>query len=188
MDSVGRELKTLRTRVRDDPLDITDDALFDYNLVFMHGRSLFRLTDAERQRLRQYVERGGVIFADSICANRAFSDSFRREMAAIFPNHKLDRIPAGDPMLSTVYGGFDLRSVSRRDPEAGPRGGPLQATVRKVPPELEGVKFGDRWGVIFSPDDLSCALEKQNSLECRGYTRDDAARIGLNVVLYSLQQ
>jgi hypothetical protein len=31
-------------------------------------------------------------------------------------------------------------------------------------------------------------LEKHNSLECRGYTREDAARIGLNVVLYSLQQ
>ena len=42
--------------------------------------------------------------------------------------------------------------------------------------------------MIFSPYDLSCALEKHDSLECRGYTREDAARIGLNVVLYSLQQ
>jgi len=34
---------------------------------------------------------------------------------------------------------------------------------------------------------LSCALEKHDSLECRGYTREDAARIGLNVLLYALQ-
>ena len=40
--------------------------------------------------------------------------------------------------------------------------------------------------MIFSQFDLSCALEKHDSLECRGYKREDAARIGLNVLLYSL--
>jgi hypothetical protein len=53
---------------------------------------------------------------------------------------------------------------------------------------LEAIKLDDRYAVVFSPYDLSCALEKQNSLECRGYSRDDAARIGMNVILYSLQQ
>ncbi len=187
MDAAGRELK-VRTRVREELLDIADESLFDYHLVFMHGRTAFRLTDVERQRLRQYIERGGMLMADSICASRAFSESFRREMAAIFPNRKLEPIPAGDPLLSTAYGGFDLRTVSRRDPEVAARGGRLEAAVHKVPPDLEGVKLGDRWGVIFSQYDLSCALEKRDSLECRGYTREDAARIGLNVVLYSLQQ
>ena len=43
-------------------------------------------------------------------------------------------------------------------------------------------------GCGFSPYDLSCALEKENSPDCPGYTREDAARIGLNVVLYSLQE
>jgi len=42
--------------------------------------------------------------------------------------------------------------------------------------------------VVFSRYDLSCALERHDSLDCRGYTREDAARIGLNVVLYSVQQ
>ncbi len=187
MDSAGRELR-IRANVRKEPLDIADEALFDYHLVFMHGRTAFRLTDVERQRLKQYIERGGMLLADSICASRAFSDSFRREMAAVFPDRKLERIPVSDPLFSTTYGGFDLRTVSRRDPQNAAPGHPLEATVRKAPPDLEGIRFGDRWGVIFSPYDLSCALEKRDSLECRGYTREDAARIGLNVVLYSLQQ
>jgi hypothetical protein len=188
MDTADRELK-LRTHVRDKLLDITDDALFDYHLVFMHGRTAFRLTDAERMQLRRYVERGGMIFADAICASQAFNESFRREMAEIFPKNKLEPIPAGDPLWSTTYGGFDLHIVKRRDPDAASgRGRPLSASVRQVPPELDGVKFGDRWGVVFSQYDLSCALENHDSLECRGYTRDDAARIGLNVVLYALQQ
>jgi prenyltransferase beta subunit len=188
MDAAGRELK-LRTRVRDELLDISDPRLFDYHLVFMHGRTSFHLTDIERQQLRQYIERGGMLLADSICASRAFTESFRREMAAIFSKHKLERIPTDDPLLSTTYGGSDLRLVSRRDPEATPRGGgPMEAAVRRVPPDLEGIKLADHWGVVFSPFDLSCALERRDSLACRGYTREDAARIGLNVVLYSLQQ
>jgi hypothetical protein len=187
MDAAGRELK-IRTHVRPELLDITDGALFDYHLVFMHGRTAFRLTDGERRQLKLYLERGGILLADSICASRAFSESFRREMAAILPDRKLERIPAGDPLLSTAYGGFDLRTVARRDPETAAPGKPLAAAVRQVPPDLEGIKLGDRWGVVFSQYDLSCALEQQNSLECRGYTREDAARIGLNVVLYSLQQ
>ncbi len=187
MDSAGRQLK-VRAHVREKPLDITDPSLFDYHLVFMHGRTAFRLTDSERQRLKQYIERGGMLLADSICASRAFSESFRREMAAIFPDRKLERIPVSDPLLGTTYGGSDLRSVSRQAPEAGASGKPMKTAIHKGPPDLEGVRLGDRWGVVFSRYDLSCALEKQNSPECHGYTRKDAARIGLNVVLYSLQQ
>ena len=110
-------------------------------------------------------------------------------MAAIVPEfQELEPIRVTDPLLGTTYGGFDLRTVSRRDPKAAASGGgPLEATTRKVPPELEGIHFRDHWGVIFSPFDISCALEKHDSLECRGYTREDAARIGINVLLYATQ-
>ena len=45
-----------------------------------------------------------------------------------------------------------------------------------------------RCAVIFSKFDISCALEKHEAVECRGYTREDAARIGLNVLMYSINQ
>ena len=77
MDAAGRELK-IRTHVRPELLDITDPRLFDYHLVFMHGRTAFHLTDMERKRLKEYIERGGMLLADSICASRAFTASFRR--------------------------------------------------------------------------------------------------------------
>jgi hypothetical protein len=188
MDAAARELK-VRTGVRTALLDLTDNALFDYPLVFMHGRTAFRLTAAEQQQLKTYLERGGMLLADSICASPAFTESFRHEMATIFPNRKLELIPAQDSLWTKTYGGFDLKTVSRRDPASRTAaGGPLEATVKQVPPELEGIKFQDRWGVVFSPVDLSCALEKRNSPECRGYLREDAARIGLNVLLYALQR
>jgi hypothetical protein len=187
LDAASTSLK-IHTTARDDLVALTDDALFDYHLLFMHGRNTFRFTDEERKRLKIYLERGGVLMADSICASSAFTKSFRDEMAAIFPDKKLERIPADDPLLTTKYGGSDLHEVSRRDPQSRSADAPVAATTKKVPPELEGIKFGDRWGVVFSPYDISCALEKRDFLECRGYTREDAARIGLNVILYSLQQ
>jgi hypothetical protein len=185
LDAAGRELD-LRVDTRQYTVTLTDEALFNYHLVFMHGRNSFRLTDGERKQLKAYLERGGMVLADSICGSRAFTESFRREMAEILPDHPLQAIPAGDPILK-MPGGFDLSTVTRRMPEI--RGGtdPLKASLRPGPPVLEAVRLGDRYAVIFSPFDLSCALEKQDSLECPGYIREDAGRIGLNVLLYSLQ-
>ena len=57
---------------------------------------------------------------------------------------------------------------------------------------LEAIKAslrGDgRLVVVFSPYDISCAMENAASLECKGYVREDAARLGTNIVMYALQQ
>ena len=52
---------------------------------------------------------------------------------------------------------------------------------------LEGIELDGRFAVVFSPYDISCALENSPSLECKGYIREDAAKIGSNVILYALQ-
>jgi len=179
----------LELRVDTDPreLAMSDPAIFRYHLVFMHGRTSFRLTPAERKQLREYLERGGMLFADAICSSREFRESFATEMAELFPQHKLERIPVDNPIFTPEFGGNDLSSVERRQPaERG--GGTLRTIVRPGEPYLEGIRVGDRYAVIFSPYDLSCALENHASLDCEGYTRADAARIGLNVLLYSFHQ
>ena len=62
------------------------------------------------------------------------------------------------------------------------------AKLVKTTPLLEGLEIEGRTAVILSPYDISCALEKGASLECKGYIPADAARIGANVLLYALQQ
>ncbi|MEX2114746.1 MAG: DUF4159 domain-containing protein [Pirellulales bacterium] len=187
LQTAGEKLQ-LRVDTQPRELAITDPKLFHYHLVFMHGRHDFRLTPAERKQLRAYLERGGMLFADAICSSREFSEAFTREMAAVFPEQPLARIPAKDPLFTTTYGGDDLSLVGRREPQRGAADGPLRSQVSQVEPYLEAIKLGDRYAVIFSPYDLSCALENHESLECAGYTRKDAARIGLSVLLYSLYQ
>lgn len=178
----------MRTAVAEEPIGLTDNAIFNYPVVFMHGRNRFTLTEAERKQLKTYLDRGGLLMANAICASEAFAASFRREMEAMFPDNPLESIPPTHPLFTEEKGGFDLTTVTRRDPQQRKSGERMEDILRKVPPDLDGIRFGDRYGVIFSRFDLSCALEKQNSLECRGYIREDAAKIGLNILLYSQQQ
>jgi hypothetical protein len=183
--------RELGARVDDTPsqIDPGDERLFDYHLVFMHGRQGFAFDAPRRERLAAFFQRGGTLLADSVCAAGGFTQAFRAEVAALLPNHKLEEIPADDPIFTAQeYGGYDIREVTLREPHGGGNGGPLGATKRRIAPRLEGIRIGDRWAVVFSPYDLSCALEKQNSMECTGYGREDAERIALNVLLYSLNQ
>ena len=184
--AAARELGIL---VDDTPikLDLIDPAIFKHHMLFMHGRQAFAFDDVQRKNLQEFLKRGGTLLADSVCASQPFTDAFRKEFSAALPDHIIEAIPNDDPLFSaSTYGGFDLRRVTLRSPTAGE--GPLSSKKRAVPPQLEGIRIGDRWAVIFSPYDISCALEKQNSMECTGYDREDAEKIALNILLYSLNQ
>lgn len=185
-ETLSRETGLRVSQERTD-LSLSDERIFEFPVLFMHGRNAFTLSAQERERLRTYVERGGVLIADSVCASEAFTNSFRAEMQATFAGKKLEPIAVSNPIFSPRYGGFDLQTVKRRDPQqAG--AARLDALVREVPPAIEGVKIGERYGVLFSPYDLSCALERQESLDCQGYVREDAARIAINLMLYAVNE
>ena len=196
LEAAARELQ-IRVSTEQRLIDITDPALFKYHLVFMHGRRSFRFTAAEREQLRKFIDRGGTLMADSICANPEFTDrlpprdagDFRRRSGREAERRGPDADPGKDPLFTTEFGGYDLSTVSFRQPQGDRHGRPRDGDAcARSSRNLKGVKIGDRYGVIFSKFDLSCALEKHDSLECEGYTREDAERIGLNVLLYSLHQ
>ena len=186
--AVVHEEVGLNARAKMEPIPIADDGLYDHPIVFMHGRRSFRLSETERKYLQQYLQRGGFIFADAICASDQFAESFRRELAATIRGAKLVDIPASHPMFTGDYRGYDVTEVSLRDPKFRASGDPLKAKVYRVAPKLQGLEIDGRLAVVFSPYDLSCALENSPSLECKGYDRRDAARIGVNVLLFALQQ
>ncbi len=104
----------------------------------------------------------------------------------MFPEQSLKRIPATDSLWTTEHGGYDLHLVDVRDPQPAADDRPLAARVRQIEPQLEGIQIDGRWAVIFSPLDMSCALEKHEAVECRGYTQTSAVRLGVNVVMYTL--
>ena len=158
------------------------DALGDYPFVFMHGRNAFQFTDQRRSALRTYLDVGGFIFADSICSSPQFTNSFRNEIKTIL-GEALTPIPADHEIWTDPRFGHRIDQVTLRTRDNRAKGGFLES-VRK--PELEGISSNGRLIVVFSPNDLSCAMENTQVSQCNGYTRDDAAKIGSNVILYSL--
>jgi hypothetical protein len=179
----------LRLQVAPQQFDVraSDPNLTHFIFAFMHGRHDFRFTPEERENLRKYLTNGGTLLADAICASKEFADAFRREMALVLPDRKMTRIPIDHPLFHEVGEKYNITQVNRREPAvAGAADQPLRSRVQKVQPELEGIEIDGRLAVIFSPYDISCALEQHEALQCRGYTREDAARIALNVLKYAL--
>jgi hypothetical protein len=168
-------------------LAATDPSLPDYPLLYMHGRKNFQFSDAEIAALRNYLDQGGFLFADACCGEKQFDQSFRTLIRELY-NRDLEAIPLEHVLFQSELG-HDIREVRRRLPLEGRPGEALQAEYRLGPPILEGIS--DRRGrylVVYSKYDLSCALERQATVNCAGYASEDAARIATNIVLYALSQ
>lgn len=176
----------IRLEAEPDELPIEADKLTDQAIVWMHGRTDFRFSPSERQELKAFLDHGGIVIADSICGNAEFATAFRREMATVIGDASFQLMPADHPAMTTQFGGYDLRSVSTRTPARGAAG--LTITRRTGAPQIEYATVNGVDAVFFSPLDLSCALESQNSIQCPGYDTNDASRISINLILYSLQQ
>jgi len=178
----------ISTAVNHRNLPLADKNLFNYPIIYMHGRHDFVLSRAEQEQLARYITQGGAMFVDSCCGAPAFDRSFRRLMEQVFPDKKLQRIPPDHEMFTAKIA-FDLKTVKRREPDIdrGEAGG-LQVAVRNVEPYLEGIEIDGRYVVVYSKYDISCALERQSSVACTGYVHEDAARLGVNIILYFLLQ
>ncbi len=155
---------------------LTNPDLFDYPVLYMVGHHPVVLADEEKARLKLYLERGGFLFAESCCGNSKFDGSFRKLMEQLFPDRPLKRLPAEHPIFHT---GFSIRSVKYR-----------QAVIEKqqapIGPWLEGIEFEGRLGVVYSKFGLGCGWENHPCQKCLGVVRDDALKLGANVVLYGL--
>lgn len=172
----------------DSPLiEITPEALEPYAVAWMHGRRDFVLTDPQVVALRAFLQGGGTLLIDSICGNEEFAASVRKQLARVLPDSPLQPLPPDHPLLTSAYGGYDLTNVTLQMPV---RGGSGALTVEKktTAAVIEAAKYEDRIVVLFSPYDLSCALESQSSLQCPGYPTEDAAKIGINLLLFLLLQ
>jgi hypothetical protein len=109
-------------------------------------------------------------------------------MEQLFPEHPLKRIPPDHEIFLSKNGGYELRTVKRREPDGGNANAALAVTVRSVEPFLEGIEVDGRFVVIYSKYDISCALERQASVACTGYVHEDAVKLAVNIILYALMQ
>ena len=192
--NLGRALQE-KARVATTPespvFSANDPALFACPILYMHGRKNFTLTQDESTQLKAYFDNGGFLMADACCGARQFDESFRKAIHQIF-GQELKPIPAEHEMFHSMQG-FDVRQVKRRIPAAG-QSTSLNAEETTGEPLFEGIELKgvngapDRYVVVYSKYDISCALERQQTLSCAGYLSEDAVKLAVNIVLYALYQ
>lgn len=160
------------------------ESLAEFSIVYLHGREAFTFNSEQRANLRDYLINGGFLMGDAVCASAAFAESVRSELASILPEGSFVPVPADHPMLTPEFSGFDVRQVSINDP-ISQVGDELQRKTEMGPPVLQMLVYEDRVVAVFSPLDMSCAFESSGSTQCRGYPQRDAARIAINLILFS---
>jgi hypothetical protein len=175
----------------------SDDQLFLFKFMYLHGRQPLQLTDLDIETLQANLNTGGLLFVDAACngfqAWQQFDRSFRQFCARLYPNHKLvlidPRTPDGqeDPLFRIAReAGIDLRQVRCRREK--PDGSGPELEMRTYPVLLEGIQVDGRWVVIYSKYDVGCAIEGHKAADCLGHDKDSALRIAAAVVLYSLKR
>jgi len=164
-----------RTAFRVEPTEgrvtLTDERLFDYPLLHATGHGEMKLSEVEVARLRDYVLRGGFLHVDD---NYGLDESFRREIARVFPDRPLVDVPLTHPIYHIVY---DF-----------PGGLPKIHEHDNVPARGYGIFIGDRLAVFYSfSADLGNGWEDVGTYpEDPPELHEQALRMGINLFAYAI--
>jgi hypothetical protein len=90
----------LRVAAREKVVRLLDDELWTVPYLHMTGHGNLHFADAELPILRRWLLSGGFLHASD---NYGMDESFRREMARLFPDHPLVEVPLAHPVYHLVY-------------------------------------------------------------------------------------
>lgn len=150
---------------------VMDGNLYEYPVLFMTGHGNVAFSGEERKALREYLLRGGLLFADD---NYGMDTSFRREMKLLFPNHVLSPLGRNHPVFSSHHRFTDgLPKVHQHDGK---------------PAAAYGIAVDGRTVVFYSYEsDLGNGWEDPDVHKDPPEAREAALRMGVNVVAWFLQ-
>ena len=160
-------LKVEKTEGR---VTLMDDRLWDYAFLHVTGHGDMRFSDAEVDRLRQYLLRGGFLHVSD---NYGLDPNFRREIARVFPDRPLVDVPLTHPIYHLVY---DL-----------PKGVPKVHEHDGKPARGLGVFIGDRLAVFYDfSADLGNGWEDPGTYNDPPDLHEAALQMGVNLFVYAV--
>lgn len=176
--SLPNLLEAIKTRTglpvasREVTMTPLDARLRDQPYLYMTGHGNVSFSVEERDGLRAYLLAGGFLHADD---NYGMDESFRREIAAIFPELELAEIPPDHPVFHSVY--------------AFPEGLPKIHEHDGERPQALGLFNAGRLLVFYSYEsDLGDGWEDAGVHEDTEELREAAIRMGVNLFVYALSR
>jgi hypothetical protein len=160
--------------------EISDlNSMIAYPFLFMHAEMAPVLSDNERQNLREYLLRGGFLYAeDCVCGylhhganmqNDFFFRAMQGELSVLIPGAKLEQIPLGHPVFHCFYH-IDTWPHMQGFPH-----GPW------------GLTYNGRLISLLSPSDLHCGWTNGDTWFGPGKQRQ-AMQMGTNIYVYAMTQ
>jgi len=148
---------------------LDSEELFEYPFVMMTGESSFHLSQAERDNLRRYLDKGGFLMASAGCSSKEWDDTFRREINGLFEDTRLADLAMDHALWKTVY---DIGSIQLHRPGGEAR--------------MAGLERNGKLVVVYSPEGLNNTANVEGCCCCGGNEINNAAEIAVNILVYSL--
>ncbi len=171
--NLAREINS-RTSVDANPeqfvVTLQDPDLFSYPFSFLTGHSDIKLSDIEVENLRDYLTKGGFLYADD---DYGFDEAFRREMEKVFPGLELVELPFSHPIYNCFYKFENGPPKIHEHDNKPPEGFGLFYEGRLVVYYTHESNISDGWadpGVHNDPEEI----------------REKAFRMGINIVVYAM--
>lgn len=164
-DNTDMPVDTIERQVK-----IMDPELFQYPFLFATGHGVISFTAEEKERLRTYLLGGGFLFVND---SYGVDKTFRREMAALFPEREVVEVPFDHPLYHCFYDFPNGPPKIHEHDGLAPRGYALIVNGRVVLYFLVESDIGDGW------EDPQVHNDPDNK-------RQEAFRMGLNILTYAL--
>ena len=164
------ERTSLKVEATEARVSLKDDRLWDHPFLHVTGHGEIKFSDAEVTRLREYLNRGGFLHVDD---NYGLDESFRREIARVFPDRPLVDVPLTHPVYHIVY---DF-----------PAGLPKVHEHDGKPARGFGIFIGNRLAVFYSYEsDLGNGWEDPGTYNDPPALHEAALRMGVNLFVYAV--
>jgi hypothetical protein len=161
-------------------LRLSDTNIFNCPLLYMTGHEDFRLQAAELAGLRDYLNKGGLLFAEACCGREAFDAAFRLAMSKIFPDQTLKAIPLSSLIFSLPNRVAQLGVTPALAAQLGNRS--------TVEPKLLGIEKDGHYVVVYTPYGMAGGWELAQNPYAHGYEDSSAIALGENILMYAITQ
>lgn len=164
------EKTAIPTAREEKTVSLTDPDLWDYPFLYLTGHGMIRFSEMEKQRLREFFQRGGFLHADD---NFGLDEYFRPQIKEMFPEGELVELPFDHDIYHIFY--------------EFPDGLPKIHEHHGGPPEGLGLFLNGRLVMFYSYNtDLGDGWEDPEVHGNPEEVREKALQMGTNIVLYAL--
>jgi len=152
-------------------VDIASDEIYNYPFIVITGHGNINFSEQESLRLRDYLESGGFLLADD---DYGMDESFRREMKKIFPQQDLKELPFNHEVYRSHFNfAHGLPKIHEHDGKPPQGFGLFDSNGRLCVFYIYESNITDGWA---DPREHNDPVEK----------REEAMRMGLNIIVYSM--